>query len=72
MAQEECKHEFGALGAVSGDWCIHCGTKMQDLCPFSGVNACWDAQDERADPNFTCPLHGQARDTLSRLGADVL
>jgi hypothetical protein len=27
----ECPHEFGALGAVSGDWCIHCGAKLSDL-----------------------------------------
>jgi hypothetical protein len=72
MAQDECQHEWGALGAVSGDNCIHCGAKMQDLCGFEGMMACWDAQDERMDPNFSCVVHGQAQDTLERLGVAVL
>lgn len=31
VSNEECLHEFGALGAISGDWCIHCGAKLSDL-----------------------------------------
>ena len=26
-----CEHEFGALGAVSGDYCIHCGTRLREM-----------------------------------------
>ena len=26
----ECQHEFGALGAVSGDYCIHCGMRQAE------------------------------------------
>jgi hypothetical protein len=72
MAEDTCEHEWGALGAASGDFCIHCGAKMKEVCPFDGMRACWDAQDERMDPNFSCPVHGQAQDTLERLGVDVL
>jgi hypothetical protein len=25
---EECQHEFGALGAASGSYCIHCGARL--------------------------------------------
>ena len=31
VATTECPHEFGALGAISGDYCIHCGAKLSDL-----------------------------------------
>jgi hypothetical protein len=72
MAQDECEHEWGALGAISGEHCIHCGAKMSEVCPFEGMTACWDAQDERMDPNFACVVHGAAQDTLERLGVEVL
>lgn len=72
MQQDRCEHEWGALGAVSGDSCIHCGAKMKELCKFEGMMACWDDQEERIDAGFACPVHGQATDTLERLGVDVL
>lgn len=43
-----------------------------ELCPFPTRDECWDDQEARADINFTCPVHGQAHDTLDRLGVDVL
>jgi hypothetical protein len=41
-------------------------------CPFDDRDDCWDAQEERGDPYATCVVHGQSRDTLDRLGVDVL
>lgn len=45
---------------------------MKELCKFEGMMACWDDQEERIDAGFACPVHGQATDTLERLGVDVL
>lgn len=65
--------------------CIRCGALVltlldtppnmvacQEHCPFDTQDACWDDQEQRADADFICPVHGQAKDTLGRLGVDVL
>lgn len=46
--------------------------KLEASCSFETRNQCRDDQEKRADPTFTCPVHGQAQDTLERLGIDVL
>lgn len=30
MVNKTCEHEFGALGAISEDFCIHCGTTLAE------------------------------------------
>lgn len=65
--------------------CVRCGAPVlcsldvqhdQVACPehcsFDTVDDCWDDQEARADVDFVCPIHGQAHDTLDRLGIDVL
>lgn len=53
--------------AVRCPGCINCGG-----CSFKTRNDCWDDQELKMDPNFTCPIHGRAEDTLERLGVGVL
>jgi hypothetical protein len=72
---------------ISGETlpCVRCGDPVlitsstpahlvacQHHCAFDTRDACWDAQEARGDPYATCIVHGQARDTLDRLGIDVL
>lgn len=55
----ECDHEFGALGAVSGDSCIHCGatlTEVRAAAPAGRVTVAEERFEDR---------HRALRETLA-------